>query len=349
VSPQVQCLVAGIVGIVAGNLLCRWIVVLTANAGDRPEPGPSAPQLASSARRRNPAVQLVFPEWDDTRGVPMGSWWLVVELGTGILFAAFTFAYLDLRCQQTPEVAPSEIWRIGRLFYHLVLIALLIAATGTDYRDFTISDWITVPGMLIGLLGATISGELQMMHVWVDWNDPFTELDGPYLPQWMKEHQHLHGFVWSFCGLLAGGGMTWIVRGLSKFVLGKEAMGFGDVTLMAMVGSFIGWQPVLFVFLSAPLFGLAISVSIFLFRGLGFLPYGPYLSAGTLLVLFAWHWIWMLEVPISSDRTFSLRHLMGDWQSLLWLAGISLVGPAILLGIVRLFRAVPVGPRRVDS
>jgi leader peptidase (prepilin peptidase)/N-methyltransferase len=118
---------------------------------------------------------------------------------------------------------------------------------------------------------------------------------------------------------------------------------------MAMVGSFVGWQAVLFVFLSAPIFGLAMSASIYLFSGRSFLPYGPYLSAGTLFVLFAWRWIWTLELPISADQKFSMRLLMGDWQSLLWLVGISLVGPAVLLGILRLFRAVPVGPRRVDS
>ncbi len=46
-------------------------------------------------------------------------------------------------------------------------------------------------------------------------------------------------------GLIAGGGLTWILRLVSSVLLGQEALGFGDVTLMAMIGSFVGWQPIL--------------------------------------------------------------------------------------------------------
>ena len=49
-------------------------------------------------------------------------------------------------------------------------------------------------------------------------------------------------------GLVAGGGIVWVVRLIGAVALRREAMGFGDVTLMAMVGAFVGWQASLIVF-----------------------------------------------------------------------------------------------------
>lgn len=343
--PIFRALLLGLAGACIGSAICRWIVRLTEPADSTAAPALAGIEPPSKWWHRLPVVGSFATRQSGTyRGAPTGLWWPFVELGTGLLFAAFSYAYLDLHCQQIhPEVNPPEVWRLGRMFYHLILIVLLITATGTDFRDFTISDWITGPGMLIGVLGATASGYFQMVHIWVDWNDPLTELYGPYLPEWIKAHQHLHGLAWSLCGLIVGGGMTWLVRAIGRLILGHEAMGFGDVTLMAMIGSFIGWQPVLFVFLLAPICGLAISVSIRLLTGRTFLPYGPYLSAAAVLVLFTWRRIWTLQIPISADRKFSVRLLMGDWQQLAWLAGISIVGLSVLLGLVRVYRSLPIG------
>ena len=56
---------------------------------------------------------------------------------------------------------------------------------------------------------------------------------------WIKESHHLHGLAWSLAGLAAGAGITWLVREISSRVLGQEALGAGDVTLMAMIGAIV--------------------------------------------------------------------------------------------------------------
>jgi leader peptidase (prepilin peptidase)/N-methyltransferase len=66
-------------------------------------------------------------------------------------------------------------------------------------------------------------------------------------------------------------------------------MGDGDVTLMAMIGSFLGWQLSLVVFfMLAPIFALFVTVVTFSLRFDRPIPFGPYLSAGALAIVFLW-------------------------------------------------------------
>ncbi len=69
----------------------------------------------------------------------------------------------------------------------------------------------------------------------------------------VKHHQHIHGFIWSLSGLLTGAGLMWLARVAANVILGVPAIGFGDVTLLAMIGAFMGWQPPLCALAIAPL------------------------------------------------------------------------------------------------
>ena len=71
------------------------------------------------------------------------------------------------------------------------------------------------------------------------------------------------------------------VRFCSSRILGREALGLGDVTLMGMIGTFLGWQPTVFVFLAAPLCGLALLIPVKVLWRRSHVPYGPFLAAGT--------------------------------------------------------------------
>jgi leader peptidase (prepilin peptidase)/N-methyltransferase len=139
----------------------------------------------------------------------------------------------------------------------VVLIALMLAVTATDLRACLIPDFVTIGGLVWGLALAVISGDLQIEHVWCDWNREIPQIAGAYIPPWMALHPHSHGLVWSAAGALVAAGGIWVVRGVSSAVIGRETMGLGDVTLMAMIGSFLGWQPVVFVLLLAPLCAIA--------------------------------------------------------------------------------------------
>lgn len=261
----------------------------------------------------------------------------VTALLTAVLFAVATIAIVFLEGQRVDEVIPSVPWRYGRWLGHLGLLTLLVAATATDLREFIIPDQITFPGTVLGVMLATISGDTQLIHFWVDWNHPLVALQGPEIPSWLAPHPHLHGLVWSLTGAAIGAGVTWLARGISSRVLGQEAMGFGDVTLMAMIGSYLGWQPMLFVFLLAPFCGLVVGVTVKSLLNRPYVPYGPYLSAAAIVVMLSWRWIWSWE-PTSDG---SIRQLFGHVPSLLKLTGVSLLLFLLLLGIARWWRGGP--------
>jgi prepilin signal peptidase PulO-like enzyme (type II secretory pathway) len=93
-------------------------------------------------------------------------------------------------------------------------------------------------------------------------------------------------------GVLAGGLLVWPIRIIGERFLGQEAMGFGDVTLMAMIGAFLGWQASLLVFGLAPFFALLIALASFVIRRENELAFGPYLSASTVFVVLSWSTLW---------------------------------------------------------
>ena len=103
-------------------------------------------------------------------------------------------------------------------------------------------------------------------------------------------------------GLAAGGGIVWVIRLVGSTALGREAMGFGDVTLMAMIGAFLGWQPVLIAFFIAPFVGAIVGLVQWIVIRDNVIPFGPFLCLAALVVVVFWAMIWdsaagMFEVP----------------------------------------------------
>ena len=97
----------------------------------------------------------------------------------------------------------------------------------------------------------------------------------------------------SMLGWVVGGGIVWAVRILGTLAFGREAMGLGDVHLMAAVGACLGWLIPLVAFFVAPFIGLSWTLAAALAskaRGGSRreLPYGPHLAVATVLVLLAY-------------------------------------------------------------
>lgn len=91
----------------------------------------------------------------------------------------------------------------------------------------------------------------------------------------------------SLMGYFIGGGIVWFFRIFGSLAFGKEAMGLGDVHLMAGVGAIVGWIDAGLAFLLAAFVGMAWTI-IAAVAGGGMkrtMPYGPYLAIATVLVM----------------------------------------------------------------
>jgi leader peptidase (prepilin peptidase)/N-methyltransferase len=168
--------------------------------------------------------------------------------------------------------------------YHSVFLALLVAATFIDYDLMMIPDQITVTGMVLGIGMGTLFPAIR--------------------PAPATATTHLEGFLTGLLGLAVGAGLTQGVRITASFLLRREAMGLGDVTLLGMVGAFLGWQAAVLTFFLAPFFGLAHAawkMLLYLRKRLAGdklssadreIPYGPYLSMAAASLQFLWPWVW---------------------------------------------------------
>ena len=96
----------------------------------------------------------------------------------------------------------------------------------------------------------------------------------------------------ALAGLGFGGLLVWSVRIVGQAALHKEAMGFGDVTLMAMIGAFLGWQTSLVVFFLSPAAALFIALSQWILTGRRDIAFGPYLCLAAVFVIVYWPAVW---------------------------------------------------------
>jgi leader peptidase (prepilin peptidase)/N-methyltransferase len=121
----------------------------------------------------------------------------------------------------------------------------------------------------------------------------------------------------SSLGFLVGGGLVWFFRMAGTLARGIEAMGLGDVHLLAAIGATLGWKAAIWTFAIAPFPALAVEmakrIAIRIRRNgpppgwLGeSLPYGPYLAVAALLVALAGPTFARLERILFEDPSITL-------------------------------------------
>jgi leader peptidase (prepilin peptidase)/N-methyltransferase len=151
------------------------------------------------------------------------------------------------------------------LSVYCLFVSTLIVIIFIDIDHQIIPDGITLPGIPLAL----IVGSLILP-------DPFFRAD-------------LLGWKSSLIGVIAGGGSFYLIAVIGKMALKKDAMGGGDIKMMAMVGGLLGWKGIILTTFLGSLLGSVIGVSLIIFKGKQWgakIPFGPYLAAGALISLF---------------------------------------------------------------
>jgi len=100
-------------------------------------------------------------------------------------------------------------------------------------------------------------------------------------------------------GAVVGGGFLMVVYGAYRLIRKKEGLGMGDVTMMLMVGAFLGWPRTLLVLILASFAGAAVGVFLIARRGKDFqfaLPFGTFIAPAAFVALLwgqrivDWYW-----------------------------------------------------------
>ncbi|MFZ2957458.1 MAG: A24 family peptidase [Candidatus Ozemobacteraceae bacterium] len=152
-----------------------------------------------------------------------------------------------------------------------------LVITVVDIRYLIIPDTLSVKGAWAGLLYSLTAS------LWVDY------LGG-------VQPMHYVPIRDSVIGFMIGGGFLWMLGWLAWVILKKEGMGGGDVKLLAAIGAWMGWQPVIATVIIASLLGSIGGVTGILYQRIRYkkayrplthlIPFGPYLCIGFLIVFY---------------------------------------------------------------
>jgi len=164
-------------------------------------------------------------------------------------------------------VVPATVRELGFAVFSCYLAASLLALSVIDVEFQLIPNRITYPLAVVGV---------GLTAFWV------LALGFPLGKMLLR----------AALGAVVGGGSLWLVGVLGKLALRKEAMGMGDVKLMAAAGIWLGWEMVLFAIFLGALAGALVSL-VLLLLGLTRmgkrLPFGPFLSIG-IWICFLYGW-----------------------------------------------------------
>ena len=124
---------------------------------------------------------------------------------------------------------------------------LLLGIAITDARHYLIPDEFSLGGLVLGLALA-LGGGAQ-------------------------------GFLQAVIGAAVGFGLLYAVAQAGAWVFKEDAMGGGDIKMMAMVGSFVGWKGVLLTVFAGAALGSLIFVPLSI-KKKRLVPFGVFLAVG---------------------------------------------------------------------
>lgn len=179
-------------------------------------------------------------------GAPFSIRYPLIELLTALIFLGF-YLYFGLTWLLIP---------------YLLMLSGFIVATFVDFEHRIIPDEVSIGGTIAGFLLSLLIPQMHATHSWIT------------------------AAGLSALGILVGGGTIYLMGLFGEWIFKKEAMGGGDVKLMAMVGAFLGWKYALLTFFLAPFFGAVVGIIEKIRTKDSTIAYGPYLVLGAILSLF---------------------------------------------------------------
>lgn len=153
--------------------------------------------------------------------------------------------------------------------WYLLFVSPLVVLSFIDLRHRILPDVITLPGIAVGFAAI-----LYFQY-----------------PLWTE------ALIYSVAGMTVGGGTLFLLAIVYQFIRKREGMGGGDVKLCGMLGAFLGWKAMVFVFLISSVLAILYAVVTLIIpvsrneskeeeSGPMIIPYGPFLAMAALLFYF---------------------------------------------------------------
>ncbi len=146
---------------------------------------------------------------------------------------------------------------------------------------------------------------------------------------WYAGGQAWVGLLSALIGMIGASAMVWAIRIAATTALRREALGFGDVTLMMMIGTFLGWQAGILLFFLSPFAALLVALLQLLLRRDDEIYYGPFLCLATLAVMVRWATFWNADSAI--------QQIFGDPRLV---AGVLAIGVLMLWAMLVVWRNI---------
>ena len=164
---------------------------------------------------------------------------------------------------------------------------------------------------IIYSLGITFTGVLGCFFTWALITLSYIDYDTNILPDditlpflWLglvaNYFELFVDFRSAFVGVCLGYGLLWSTYHIHRFLTGRDGIGHGDFKLLALIGAWVGWQPLFVVVLVASVVGLFFTAIHILMikKTINSIAFGPYLAfAG---------WIMMIWGDVVMNHYFAL-------------------------------------------
>jgi len=199
----------------------------------------------------------------------------IVEGTVGLLFAWIFYSFM---LDQD----------VGIFVSSCLFVWIMIGVVVIDFETMLIPDRFSIGGACLGLCLSIYFPSLHMVE--------FSSIGA----------SRFYSTMTSLTGILIGSGLLYWIGAVAGRIMGREALGEGDVKLLGCIGAFCGWQGAVFSIFGGALLGCLLFLPILVlqkiklspFKGhqpLGFgveLPFGPYLAMAGLGYFFGLsHWI----------------------------------------------------------
>jgi len=141
-------------------------------------------------------------------------------------------------------------------FASALFVSALIVLGFIDFFHQILPDEITLPGLLLALVYSFFRTDLKLTQALI--------------------------------GAVVGAGFLLFVYGAYYLLRRKEGLGMGDVTMMLMIGAYLGWRQTLLTLILASFVGALVGVFFISFKKKGLqysLPFGSFLAAAAFVSL----------------------------------------------------------------